>query len=169
MSNFRTGVKEIKLRGKQVLVSLNYSPRTDNLQMKLGNLPVKYLRLDVENDTELKLLEEASAKYRFGLSPEANEVFLEKQQKVGFKRPLEGVMKKERGKSPKIRILESRCISQPSSPSSKALPKTTSDTELVGQQSTQNFFLNETQGTQEPILIDEMLLAEINNCSYKDI
>lgn len=64
---FRYGMKNLVLKGDNVIVYLTYSPRGEKLQLKLGNLPVQYLRTSLETSEEFTLLEKAFEKYTFSL------------------------------------------------------------------------------------------------------
>lgn len=63
-------MKEITLKDDQVFIFLTYSPRAITLQKKFGNLPIKYIRAHVENESEMKLFERAVKLYHFDLSEE---------------------------------------------------------------------------------------------------
>lgn len=62
---FRYGVKSLILRGSQVHVSLTYTPKTESLSKKFGNLPIDYIRLGLDTPHELDLFEEAMRKFCF--------------------------------------------------------------------------------------------------------
>ncbi|KAL1516214.1 hypothetical protein ABEB36_000133 [Hypothenemus hampei] len=64
---FRYGVKDISVKKGSVLISLSYTPKDSTLLKKMGNLPVKYTRIQVHSEEELGLLEKAVQKYNFNI------------------------------------------------------------------------------------------------------
>ncbi|KAL1487595.1 hypothetical protein ABEB36_015726 [Hypothenemus hampei] len=64
---FRYGVKDISVKKGSVLISLSYTPKDSTLLKKMGNLPVKYTRIQVHSVEELGLLEKAVQKYNFNI------------------------------------------------------------------------------------------------------
>lgn len=63
----RYGVKEIKVKGSRVFISLTYSPKATTLKKKFGNLPIRYMRTKVDNDEEFKIMETVVKRYKFNL------------------------------------------------------------------------------------------------------
>nr|CAH7768791.1 unnamed protein product [Callosobruchus chinensis] len=70
--NFPTkyGVKDMSISGDRVFISLTYSPRTPTLKRKLGNLPVRYMKVRIDKDEDFKILERVVRRYRFNLLDE---------------------------------------------------------------------------------------------------
>ncbi|KAL1487669.1 hypothetical protein ABEB36_015646 [Hypothenemus hampei] len=64
---FRYGVKDISVKKGSVLISLSYTPKYSTLLKKMGNLPVKYTRIQVHSEEELGLLEKTVQKYNFNI------------------------------------------------------------------------------------------------------
>ncbi|KAL1488992.1 hypothetical protein ABEB36_014771 [Hypothenemus hampei] len=64
---FKYGVKDISVKKGSVLISLSYTPKDSTLLKKMGNLPVKYTRIQVHSEEELGLLEKAVQKYNFNI------------------------------------------------------------------------------------------------------
>ncbi|KAL1489916.1 hypothetical protein ABEB36_013842 [Hypothenemus hampei] len=64
---FTYGVKDISVKKGSVLISLSYKPKDSTLLKKMGNLPVKYTRIQVHSEEELGLLEKAVQKYNFNI------------------------------------------------------------------------------------------------------
>ncbi|KAL1487728.1 hypothetical protein ABEB36_015634 [Hypothenemus hampei] len=64
---FTYGVKDISVKKGSVLISLSYTPKDSTLLKKMGNLPVKYTRIQVHSEEELELLEKAFQKYNFNI------------------------------------------------------------------------------------------------------
>nr|CAH7765089.1 unnamed protein product [Callosobruchus chinensis] len=54
---FQYGVKDMSINRDRVFISLSYSPRTATLKRKFGNLPVRYMRVRIEKDEDLKSLD----------------------------------------------------------------------------------------------------------------
>ncbi|KAJ8934727.1 hypothetical protein NQ318_012097 [Aromia moschata] len=71
---FCYGVKEITLRGDKIIVALTYSPKTETLTRKFGNLPIKYVRTKLENVEELKLFEKAVKTFTFDIGEDEHDV-----------------------------------------------------------------------------------------------
>lgn len=60
------GVKAIQEQdGKRVFVHLKYSPKRSTLQEKLDWLPVSYMRVNVDNEEEMKMFETAVRRFNF--------------------------------------------------------------------------------------------------------
>ncbi|KAK9718358.1 hypothetical protein QE152_g23243 [Popillia japonica] len=70
---FRFGVKQIVMKNEDVLVSLSYSPKTETMRRKLGNLPVRYVRLAAENTEDVELFGVAMKRYKFNVNSEEEE------------------------------------------------------------------------------------------------
>ncbi|KAL1488701.1 hypothetical protein ABEB36_014500 [Hypothenemus hampei] len=64
---FTYGVKDISVKKGSVLISVSYTPKDSTLLKKMGNLPVKYTRIQVHSEEELGLLEKAVQKYNFNI------------------------------------------------------------------------------------------------------
>lgn len=62
---FRFGVEEISQKTNLIIVKLSYSLKESTLRRKFGNLPLKYCRLNIDNEQELKLFEKAVRTYTF--------------------------------------------------------------------------------------------------------
>ncbi|KAL1488200.1 hypothetical protein ABEB36_015157 [Hypothenemus hampei] len=58
---------DISIKKGSVLISLSYTPKDSTLLKKMGNLPVKYTRIQVHSEEELGLLEKAVQKYNFNI------------------------------------------------------------------------------------------------------
>ncbi|XP_072387165.1 uncharacterized protein [Diabrotica undecimpunctata] len=87
---FMYGVKDVSLKGDRIFVHLTYSPNNKTLKKKFGYLPLRYMRVKVENDKEFQVLENICKKYRFNLLDDEVEEFEKYQQQrqlVGTKRP----------------------------------------------------------------------------------
>ncbi|XP_072375296.1 uncharacterized protein [Diabrotica undecimpunctata] len=86
---FIYGVTDVSLRGDRIFVELTYSPNNKNLKKKFGYLPLRYMRLKIENEGEFHVLENICKKYRFNLLDDEVEEFEKYQQQkhlVGTKR-----------------------------------------------------------------------------------
>ncbi|XP_025829083.1 uncharacterized protein LOC112905410 [Agrilus planipennis] len=70
---FKFGVKSIEKREDEVMVKLLYTPRAHTMLKKLGNLPIAYLRLAVEDDCELHILRNLYQRYTFNLKDDEGE------------------------------------------------------------------------------------------------
>ncbi|XP_071055720.1 uncharacterized protein [Onthophagus taurus] len=71
----RYGLKSVTTRGNCVIIALLYTPKNETLKRKFGNLPVQYMRLGVENETEVQMLASVMHKYVFDLSVDGDEQF----------------------------------------------------------------------------------------------
>ncbi|XP_071056368.1 uncharacterized protein [Onthophagus taurus] len=69
----RYGLKSVATRGNCVIIALMYTPKNETLKRKFGNLPVQYMRLGVENETEVQMLASVMHKYVFDLSVDGDE------------------------------------------------------------------------------------------------
>ncbi|XP_030757704.1 uncharacterized protein LOC115883481 [Sitophilus oryzae] len=67
---FSYGIKDISIKKNMVFVALTYTPKNTTLQKKIGNLPVRYARLKIDDEMELKMLEKAWHDYKFNLTDE---------------------------------------------------------------------------------------------------
>ncbi|XP_030744993.1 uncharacterized protein LOC115874071 [Sitophilus oryzae] len=62
---FRFGRKTVEMKGDQVVLKLSYTPKSETMERKLGNLPIAYIRLGVESDEELDILKKYMQIYDF--------------------------------------------------------------------------------------------------------
>ena len=62
---YRFGVNEVSIQEKLLMVNLCYTPKKQTLINKFGDLPVKYMKMQVKSEKDLNLLREAASKYRF--------------------------------------------------------------------------------------------------------
>lgn len=53
---FRYGRNNIVISGEQVHLSLSYCPKKETIEKKFKGLPVRHIRVFVDNDEEFKLL-----------------------------------------------------------------------------------------------------------------
>lgn len=67
---FKFGVKDIFIQDRLIFISLTYCPRQSTLLRKFGNLPVKFMRTQLESERDLRLLQQATARYQFDLDGE---------------------------------------------------------------------------------------------------
>ncbi|KAL1488789.1 hypothetical protein ABEB36_014587 [Hypothenemus hampei] len=105
------GVKDISVKKGSVLISLSYTPKDSTLLKKMGNLPVKYTRIQVHSE-ELGLLEKAVQKYNFSIIND---------DEIIEKRALEIENPKQKSD---IKILQDITLPSSSSSSSVSTPKT---------------------------------------------
>lgn len=59
-----------------VTVSLSYSPKTTTLKKKFGNLPLKYIRMNIESESEISLFEKAVKRYTFDIDSDDEEIMV---------------------------------------------------------------------------------------------
>lgn len=62
------------MKNNLISIKLGYSPKDSTLKRKFGNLPVKYCRLNVDNEQELVLFEKALRQYTFNCVEEDDQV-----------------------------------------------------------------------------------------------
>ncbi|XP_050517955.1 uncharacterized protein LOC126892466 [Diabrotica virgifera virgifera] len=67
---FRYGLRSISLRNDRILIDLVYTPKSTTLSRKFGNLPVKYIRMQINDSNEIGLFEKAMKRYYFDLEEE---------------------------------------------------------------------------------------------------
>lgn len=51
-----------------LLISLTYLPKDATLKRKFGNLPLQYVRMRIDSDSELMLFEKAMRMFKFNLN-----------------------------------------------------------------------------------------------------
>lgn len=108
---------------RQVIVSLQYTPKAENLKKKLENLPVKYLRLNTKSNEELKLFEEAMNLFAFQFQNEDEDkrAGIEEPRNKKFKAIENHIPKKVTPeKKKKFKLLENRLIKPPSGTTTEA-------------------------------------------------
>lgn len=66
-------------KGDKIFISLTYSPRAQTLKRKFGNLPVRYMRVRIEDDEEFKILEKVVKRYQFNLLDEESDTLYQQQ------------------------------------------------------------------------------------------
>ncbi|XP_050515921.1 uncharacterized protein LOC126890777 [Diabrotica virgifera virgifera] len=87
---FIYGVEDVSLKGDKIFVKLSYSPNNKTLKKKFGYLPIRYMRIKIDNEEEFHVLEDICKRYRFNLLDDEVEEFeryQEKKQLVGINRP----------------------------------------------------------------------------------
>lgn len=67
---FRFGEKDIAIKNNVVRLNLYYSPKDVTLRKKIGNLPLKYIRMKIDNEEDLVIFEKAVKNYNFNLGDE---------------------------------------------------------------------------------------------------
>lgn len=67
---FRYGLKNIKIKKDKIFIHLSYTPAAKTLKQKFGTLPVRYMRVQIENEEEFKILENVVRRYKFNLVAE---------------------------------------------------------------------------------------------------
>lgn len=65
---YRFGVRQLRQRWSQVFVHLAYTPKTETLKAKFGNLPINYVRLATETEEELESFALATKRFDFNLT-----------------------------------------------------------------------------------------------------
>ncbi|KAJ8910626.1 hypothetical protein NQ315_012494 [Exocentrus adspersus] len=53
---FQYGVTKISIKDEKIFIELTYTPNAQKLKNKFGTLPVRYMRMKVENPQEFKIL-----------------------------------------------------------------------------------------------------------------
>ncbi|KAK9680968.1 hypothetical protein QE152_g38667 [Popillia japonica] len=112
---FRYSVKSLTLKGSQVHVGLNYTPKTDILIKTIGTLPLEYIRLALESSDEVAIFEKPMAKYSFSTRSDSEKAATDPSQKK-VKSDVDKNQNKLKLK--KIRVLENRLLK----PASSSLP-----------------------------------------------
>ncbi|CAH0563145.1 unnamed protein product [Brassicogethes aeneus] len=67
VSPVKHGLEELKKSDDKVFISLSYTPKAVTLKKKFGNLPIKLMRVKIENEQEFKILEKVVRRGRFNL------------------------------------------------------------------------------------------------------
>ena len=64
---FRFGLVSVKVKKDKIFINLSYTPTVKSLKKKFGTLPVRYMRVQIDNEEEFKILENMVRRYKFNL------------------------------------------------------------------------------------------------------
>lgn len=68
------------MKNNLVTISSSYSPKEQTLKKKFGNLPIKYVRMHIESEEELMILDKAMRLFTFNCESEGEPILIEDEE-----------------------------------------------------------------------------------------